>query len=79
MQDVSYAHYVDTSNTTCSVGMMRFQHEQFRVQTPEVRDGVGHLQFLRGQRRNGWHRDKCGRNNDPGVGDILLIATKQFD
>ena len=46
----------------------------------EVRNGVGHLRSLRGQRRcNGRHNDKCGRNNDPGVGEFLHIATKRFD
>ncbi len=78
VQEVSYAHYADTSNTTCSVGMMRFQHEQFRVQAPEVRDDVGYLRSQRGQRHRGCHND-IGGNNDRSVGAFLHIATKGFD
>jgi len=79
MQEVSYAHYVGTSNTACSVGMMRFQHEQLREQSPDVSDGGGHLRSVRGQRRNGCHSDKGAKNSDPGVGEFLHIATKRFD
>jgi len=79
VQDVSYTHYVDTADTTCLVSMMRLQHGQFRKQAPEVRGGVGHLRSVLGERRNGCHPDKAGRNNDPGVGGILRGATKRFD
>jgi len=58
--------------------MMNFANEECKEKAAEARGGGRYLRPLIGKRCAGFFTDEP-RNNDPGIGRILRLPTKQLD